>query len=143
MQFCVNVLPQGTLTCLLLQVHGSREQERIDCMSDKTRYHYPWPSRLFMKFLVCASYNADIIMYSYRPHSRADHHFHTAFNMFVDELCLQLVRDYHTEVHHREARAQQQTSFVCRVWDNTTPNIPWLQPATSSAWFVAPSTTSI
>ena len=46
------------------------------------------------------------IMDSYRPHSRASHRFHT-FQMFVDELCLQLVGDYRTVVHCREARAHQ------------------------------------
>ena len=73
---------------------------------NKTRRHYRWPRRLFMKFLVWAAYNAYIIMDSYRPHSRAGHRFRT-FHMFVDELCLQLVGDYRTAVHRREARAQQ------------------------------------
>ena len=57
-------------------------------------------TRLFMKFLVWAAYNAYIIMDSYRPHSRAGHRFCT-FHMFVDELCLQLVGDYRTAVHRR------------------------------------------
>ena len=73
---------------------------------NKTRRHYCWLRRLFMKFLVWAAYNAYIIMDSYRPHSRAGHRFHT-LHMFVDELCLQLVGDYRTAVHRREARAQQ------------------------------------
>ena len=73
---------------------------------NKTRCHYRWPCRLFMKFLVWAAYNAYIIMDSYRPHSRAGHCFHT-FHMFVAELCLQLVGDYRTAVHLREARVQQ------------------------------------
>ena len=38
---------------------------------NKTRCHYRWPRRLFMKFLVWAAYNAYIIMDSYRPHSAA------------------------------------------------------------------------
>ena len=73
---------------------------------NKTRGHYHLPRRLFMKFLVWAAYNAYIIMDSYRPRSRAGHHFRT-FHMFVDELCLQLVGDYRTAVHRHEARAQQ------------------------------------
>ena len=87
-------------------VHGSRGQERPDQRLNKMRRHYRWPRRLFMKFLVWAAYNAYIIMDSYRPHSRAGHRFRT-FHMLVDELCLQLVGDYRTAVHRREARAQQ------------------------------------
>ena len=35
---------------------------------NKTRRHYCWSRRLFMKFLIWASYNAYIIIDSYRPH---------------------------------------------------------------------------
>ena len=78
---------------------------------NKTRRHYRWLRRLFMKFLVWTAYNAYIIMDSYRPHSCAGHHFRT-FHMFVDELCLQVVGDYHTAVHRREARAHPKFHHV-------------------------------
>ena len=35
-------------------------------------------------------------------------------------------------------RPSSPTSFLCRAWDNTTPNVPRPPPATTSAWFVAP-----
>ena len=63
--------------------------DQIACLN-KTRCHYRWPCRLFMKFLVWAAYSAYIIMDSYRPHSRAGHCFHT-FHMSVDELCQRLL----------------------------------------------------
>ena len=81
------------------------KNDQIACLN-KMRRHYRWPRRLFMKFFVWPDYNAYISMDSYRPHSRACHCFLT-FHMFVDELCLQLVSDYCTAVHHREAGAQQ------------------------------------
>ena len=115
----MNVLPLGTLTLPL--VAGTWEPwTRLN----ETRCQYRWPSRLFMKFLVWATYNAYIIMDSYRPYSHAGHRFRT-FHMFVGELCLQLVSDYCT-VHCIEAEPSSQNSFVCSMWDNTTQNIPQL-----------------
>ena len=66
---------------------------------NKTRRHYRWPRRLFMKFLVSFHHHGFL-------QTRAGHRFRT-FHMFVDELCLQLVGDYRTAVHRRGARAQQ------------------------------------
>ena len=81
------------------------KNDQIACLN-KTRRHYRWPRRFFMKFLVCAMYKAYIITDSYRPHSHTGHPF-CIFHMFVDELCLQLVGDYRTAVYHRETQAQQ------------------------------------
>ena len=51
------------------------------------------------------------IMDSYRPHSHASHRYRT-FHMFVDELFLQLLSNYHTAIQHCEARAQQ-SDLLC------------------------------
>ena len=96
---------------------------------NKTRRHYRWPRRLFMKFLVWSNaYNTYIIMDSYRSHSRVGHRFRT-FHMFVDEPCLQLVGDYCTAVHRREARAQQ--SDLIRL-QGVGQHHPERSPATTS-----------
>ena len=100
---------------------------------NKTRCHYRWPHRLFMKFLVWAAYNAYIIMDSYRPHFRAGHRFRT-FHMFVDDLCLQLVGDYRTAVHRREARAQQSDLLCLQGMGQHHPGCSRRPPATTSAW---------
>ena len=72
------------------------KNDQIACLN-KTRRHYYWPCKLFMKFLVWAVYNVYLIMDSYRPHSNAGIRFCT-FHMFVDKLCLQLIGDYRTSV---------------------------------------------
>ena len=74
----------------------------------------------------------------YRPHSRACHCFRT-FHMFVDELCLQRVSDYCTAVHRRRAWAQH--SDILRLQGVGQHHPERYPAATTSAWFVAPSTT--
>ena len=95
------------------------KNDQTACLN-KTRCHYPWLLWLFMKFLVWATYNAYIIMDSYRPHSRAGHFFCT-FHMFVDELCLQLVGDSRTAVHRSEARAHQSDLHHLQVVEHHHP----------------------
>ena len=68
----------------------------------KTRRHYRWPRRLFVKFLMWSCYNAYVLMNYYNPHTVARRRFRT-FNSFVDELCPQLVGDYRSVVQRRES----------------------------------------
>ena len=95
----MNVLHQGTLTLPL--VSGTWQQWTRTTTPEQDETPLPLAAQA-----VQAAYNAYIIMDSYRPHSHAGHCFRT-FHMFVDELCLQLISDYRTAVHRREARAQQ------------------------------------
>ena len=69
----------------------------------KTRRHYRWPRRLFVKFVMWSCYNVYVLMNYYNPHTVARRRFRT-FNNFVDELCLQLVGDYRSAVQRRESR---------------------------------------
>ena len=69
----------------------------------KTRRHYRWPRRLFVKFVMWACYNAYVLMNFYSPHTVAGKRFRT-FNYFIDELCLQLIGDFRSAVKRRESR---------------------------------------
>ena len=70
-------------------------------------------------------------MNSYRPLSRAGHRFRT-FHISVDELCLQLVGDFPTAVHHCKALAQQ--SDLLHLQGADFPRPP---QTTTYAWFAA------
>ncbi|KAK6177155.1 hypothetical protein SNE40_015314 [Patella caerulea] len=81
---------------------GCDKNDQISRLN-RTRRHYKWPRRLFVKFMYWTLYNAYVIMNHYSPHKANGKRYRT-FNMFLDELCLQLIGDYRTLAVRRESR---------------------------------------
>ena len=73
---------------------------------NKTRRHYRWPHRLFVKFFMWACCNAYVLMGYYSPHSVGNTRFRT-FNCFIDQLSLQLIGSYRSSVHRRESQEKE------------------------------------
>ncbi|KAK6191057.1 hypothetical protein SNE40_002805 [Patella caerulea] len=69
----------------------------------KTRRHYRWPRRLFMKFFMWVCYNAYVLEGYYRAHNHAKQRSRI-FNNFLDDIWLQLIGMYHSGTNRRESR---------------------------------------
>ena len=108
-QLSMNVLPPGTLTLPLVtgKLEPWTDCTPVPCTPEQDATPLQqWPRRLFMKFLVEATYNAYIIMDSYRAYSRTSHRFMPSTcscRWPLHAACSQLP----PAVHRRVARAQQ------------------------------------
>lgn len=60
----------------------------------RSRKHYRWPRRMFLKCLTWTSYNAYVIRNHYKPNNPGKRLY--TFYYFIDELILALIGDYRT-----------------------------------------------
>ncbi|XP_005097783.1 piggyBac transposable element-derived protein 4-like [Aplysia californica] len=71
---------------------------------NKTRRHYRWPRRLFMKFVMWAVYNAYVLFQNVDPEKAKKY----TLRNFLNEYCLALVGEYRTAAVQRPREIEGQ-----------------------------------
>ena len=89
---------------------------------NRTRRHYRWPRRMFVKLFMWGLYNAFVLHTKFRPRTTPTRK--KSFQYFIDKVCLSLVGNFKSPIPRRRRLCQADRPLRLRNVGEHFPTIP-------------------